>query len=1029
MNKLLKLSFILLCLWGFESSAQTIKGVVKDENKEPMIGAAVRVSGTTIGTTTNLDGEYTLTNLTPGNVTLEFSFVGYNKQTREAKVESGKTNTLNVELSTNANLMDELVVVGYGVQRRRDVSGSIVSLEGKDLMEVPTPSFENGLQGKAAGVQVITGSGAAGSASVVRIRGVASVSAGGDPLYVIDGIPITQDYFLNGNNGAMNNNPLAAINPNDIESVEVLKDAAATGIYGSRGSNGVILITTKRGSASKGKGIRVDFSTRQGVSMPTAKPNMMDSQQFLQMFEEAWVNDGRLGVPVLPGNISWADAQKTNTNWVDETVGIGYQQNYDLGISKATDKYNVYGGFSRQSSQSYMIGNSYDRTSGRLNADYKPVKWASIALSSSLSQGVNNRIAQGWSGGLGAAMSTALPIYPIYYENDVLDDDGNVVHKAGDYYFPSNDINRNPVAARELKDLQSKENRTINNLTLTFTPIKDLVITGTGSVDYMFWRNNEYQKTGYDQNNPTFSNAYRQSFDVFNYNTNLRVNYLKSFAEKHNFGFMAGAEYQDSRTNFFPNQSLNQVATGFLDENNPEVINDGNRRFEEWNFLSYFGRINYNFKNKYYLEVNAREDGSSRFGKNNKFGFFPSASVAWILTEESFLKDNRIVSFLKLKSSYGVNGNSNIPPYAQYAFFGQINNAYNGQSIIFPNADNPGNPDLKWETSKTVDFGLEYGFLNDRIHGEIGYYRKQSQDILLNVTTQYSTGFGSAWANVGEILNYGYEFALKAKVIDNKFKWDINFNISRNRNEVTSLGDYTEDAISGGTNDTRLVVGRPIGNNFLVKFSHVDPATGRPVYLDLNGNETFDWSVDNRVSTGTILPDATGAISNTFRYGRFDLTMEWYFVIGGDIYDSSSKRQLGTFDSDGWNHRTDQFDRWRQPGDEAMYPVLTTTPDTYGSGTPWINTDLWLHDASYARLRTLSLGYDLPEAAIRKLKMKSARIIVSANNIFTITKFPGLDPEIARDFENATDRNMSPNITYLTAPQQKSFTLTLNVGF
>jgi TonB-linked SusC/RagA family outer membrane protein/phage RecT family recombinase len=611
----------------------------------------------------------------------------------------------------------------------------------------------------------------------------------------------------------------------------------------------------------------------------------------------------------------------------------------------------------------------------------------------------------------------------------VLDDDGNVVNKAGDYYFPSNDINRNPVAARELRDIQSKENRSINNMTLTFKPIKDLVIIGTGSLDYMFWRNNEYQKQGIDPNNPGFSNAYRQSLDVFNYNTNLRVNYLKTFAEKHNFSFMAGAEYQDSRTNFFPNQTLNQVATGFLDENNPEVITDGNRRFEEWNFLSYFGRINYNFKNKYYVEVNARQDGSSRFGENNKFGFFPSGSVAWILTEESFLKDNRIVSFLKLKSSYGVNGNSNIPPYAQYALFGQINNAYNGETIIFPNADNPGNPNLKWETSKSFDIGVEYGFLNDRLHGEFNYYRKQSDDILLNVTTQYSTGFGSAWANVGGILNYGMEFALKGNIIDKKFKWNVNFNISRNRNEVTSLGDYTEDAISGGTNDTRLVVGRPIGNNFLVRFSHVDPATGRPVYLDLQGNQTFEWNVDNRVSTGSILPDATGAISNTFRYGRFDLTMEWYFVLGGDIYDSSSKRQLGTFDSDGWNHRTDQFDRWRQPGDDAKYPVLTTTPDTYGSGTPWINTDLWIHDGTYARLRTLSLGYDLPESVIRRLKMKSARIIVTGNNLITLTKFPGLDPEIARDFENATDRNMSPNITYLTAPQQRAFTLTLNVGF
>ena len=1026
MNTLLKFTLLLFCFLHLPGLAQTINGVVLDENKEPMIGAAVRVQATTIGTTTNLDGKFTLSNLTPGKLIIEVSFVGYEKISKTANVVAGQTIELNFNMKPNANLMNELIVVGYGVQRRRDVSGSIVKLEGKELMEVPTPSFENGLQGKASGLQVITGSGAAGSASTVRIRGVASVSAGGDPLYVIDGIPITQDYFLNGNNFGMNNNPLASINPNDIESVEVLKDAAATGIYGSRGSNGVILITTKRG---KKKGFHMDFSTRQGISTPTALPNMMNSQEFLQMYEEAWVNDGRLGKPVLPGNISWEDAQKTNTNWVDETIGIGYQQNYDLGLSHAGEKHNVYGGFSHQNDQSYMIGNSYLRNAGRLNADLMPTKWAKVSVSTSLSEGVNNRLPQGYSGGLGAAMSQALPIYPIFYENDVLNDDGVVIHKKGDYFFPSNDINRNPVAARELRTIQSRENRTINNLTLELHPIKNLVITGTGSVDYMFWRNNEYQKQGFDQNNPTFSNAYRQSFDVFNYNMNAVANYLLSVKEKHNFNFMLGTEYQNSKTTNFPSQSLNQVATGFLDQNNSEVISNGETRFTEWNFLSHFGRVNYNFNRKYYAEVVARRDGSSRFGKNNKFGFFPSASIGWILSEESFLKNKKTISFLKLKTSIGKNGNSNIDPYAQYAFFGQSNNAYNGQTIIYPNADRPSNPNLKWETSVTFDAAIEYGLFNDRITGEIAYYNKQTSDVLLNVSTQANSGFANAWANVGGIKNSGVEFAIKAKVIDKKFKWNIDFNIARNVNEVTSLGNYTEDAISGGTNDTRLVIGRPVGNNYLVRFSHVDTETGRPVYLDKEGNETYEWSVDNRVSTGAILPSAIGGIKNDFHWGRFDLSMFWVFVIGGDIYDSSSKRQLGTYDSDGWNHRTDQFDRWRAPGDVAMYPILTTTPENHGSGTPWINTDLWLQDGSYARLRSLSLGYNLPEAFIKKARLGSARISIAANNLFTLTKFRGLDPEISRDFENATDRNMSPNITYLTAPQQKSFTFSLSVGF
>jgi TonB-dependent starch-binding outer membrane protein SusC len=1027
MNKLLKLSFLLLCFLYFEGNAQTIKGVVLDENKEPMIGAAIRVQGTTIGTTSNLDGQYTLSNLTPGKLTLEFSFVGYEKQLKTVNLAAGQTLTQNMNMAENANLMNELIVVGYGVQRRRDVSGSIVKLDGKELMEVPTPSFENGLQGKASGLQVITGSGAAGSASTVRIRGVASASAGGDPLYVIDGIPITQDYFLNGNSQGMNNNPLAAINPNDIESVEVLKDATATGIYGSRGSNGVILITTKRGKGKKG--FHVDFSTRQGISTPTARPNMMNSKEYLQMYEEAWVNDGRLGVPVLPGNIAWEDAKNTNTNWVDEVIGVGYQQNYDLGISHSGKKHNVYAGMSRQDDESYMIGNSYIRNSARLNGDYLPTKWAKVSVSTSFNRGINNRLPQGYAGGLGAAMSQALPIYPIFHQKDVLDDDGNIVNKEGDYFFPSNDINRNPVAARELRRIQSTEDRTINNLTLELKPIKDLVISATGAIDYMFWRNNEFQEKGFDLNNPLYSNAFRQSFQVFNYNLNAIATYLKTIKENHNFTILLGTEYQDSRTDNFQSQSLNQIATGFLDVTNPAVVPSGDPTFSAWNFLSQFTRLNYNYKNKYYFEAVARRDGSSRFGNNNKYGFFPSISGAWIISEENFLKDKKGLSFLKIKTSYGKNGNSNILPYAQYGFFFTAPAAYNGQDIFFPGSGNPDNPNLRWETSTNYDFSIEYGLFNDRITGEMAFYNKQTNDVLLNVTNQPNTGFSNYWANVGGIRNQGFEFAIKASVIDRKFKWNIDFNIARNVNEVTSLGDYTEEAVSGGTNDTRLIVGAPVGNNYLVRFSRVDSETGAPVYLDKEGNETLIWDVNNRVSTGSILPDAMGGIRNDFRFGRFDVSMFWVFVIGGDIFDSSSKRQLGTFDQDGWNHRTDQFDRWQQPGDDATYPILTTTPENHGSSTPWINTDLWLHDGTYARLRSLSLGYNLPDSFLKRVKLGTARISIAANNVLTLTKFIGLDPEISRDFENATDRNMSPNISYLTAPQQKSFTFSLNIGF
>jgi hypothetical protein len=299
--------------------------------------------------------------------------------------------------------------------------------------------------------------------------------------------------------------------------------------------------------------------------------------------------------------------------------------------------------------------------------------------------------------------------------------------------------------------------------------------------------------------------------------------------------------------------------------------------------------------------------------------------------------------------------------------------------------------------------------------------------MLLNVTLQQSTGFGNWWDNVGSAYNTGVELSLRSRNLIGELKWTTDFNIARNYNEITSIGPYTEDAVSGGTNDTRVVVGSPIGTNYLVRFSHIDPDNGRPVYLDKNGQPTYTWSPNDRVPVGDVLPDAIGGITNTFMYKQWELGFMFVFTIGGNIYDSSSKRQLGVVTD--WNMRTDLFDRWREPGDNAQYPVLTRETLTYGSGTPWINTDMWLHDASYLRLRNLSLSYNMPVELMKRWKMNSMRITAFATNILTFTKFPGLDPEIARDFENTTDRNMSPNITYLTPPQERTFNLGIDISF
>ncbi len=1021
MEQISRFLVIIAVLIAGYLDAQTISGIVVDEYSEPLPSVSISAEDGT-ATSTNFNGQYSLS-LTPGKNVLTYTFIGYQSVKKEVNLK-GKT-VINVTMKPSLNQLNEVVVVGYGVARKRDLTGSVVSLKSKDLTDIPTPSFENAIQGKAAGVQVITGSGIAGSGSMVRVRGVASISAGGDPLYVVDGIPITQDYFLNGNRGGFNTNPLATINPNDIESVEILKDAAATGIYGSRGSNGVVLITTKRG---KSKSLTYNFSSRVGFSNPTALPNMMNNEEYLQMYEEAWVNDGNVGVPELPGNrMSWSEAQAYGgTDWIQETIRQGIKHGYDFSASCGFKGGNFYAGLSYNDNHSYLAGNSYERLSGRINTDFDLSKRFKLGLSTSLSRGVNNRIDAAWSGGFGEAMSKALPIYPIYYENDEFDDDGNLVANAGDYWLKGG-INLNPVAQRDLKDWTALEDRLINNVTMNYKISDTWTIRGQGAFDFMHFEDHIWEKPGYD---PTYKDAdgsflgraNMYTYDVYNTSGNATANYIKDFGENHHMNLLIGSEYQYNRIKrwdgYYDSEAVGQIReTG-------QWVNDPLSYIEEYAFASAFTRLNYNFKGKYYAEALIRRDGSSKFGPNNKYGNFPAASVGWVMSDEEFLDRLNAINFLKLKASVGKNGNSAIPSYQWFGYYNLANNGYAGQTYRYPVIRE--NSNLRWETSTTYDVALEYGLFNDRISGELAWYRKQTNDMLLNVALQGSTGFGSWWDNVGSVYNTGVEFAIKSRnIVTDNFTWTTDFNIARNYNEITSIGEYSPDAVSGGTNDTRVVVGMPIGTNYLVQFSHVDPQNGLPVYLDKEGNETYTWDLQNRVAVGNVMPDAIGGLTNTFNFNNWEFGFMWVFTIGGDIYDSSSKRQMGVVTD--WNMRTDLFNRWQQPGDVATYPRLSRDYRTYGANTEWINTNLWLHDGTYARLRNVKLSYRIPQERLKYVK--GMTVNVTGTNLITLTNFIGLDPEIARDFENATDRNMSPNITYLTPPQEKTYNIGVNINF
>lgn len=1032
---------LLVCssasLWAQE---RTVTGTVSSSDGETLPFVTIAIKGTSQGVYTDTDGKFSVT-VQDGSAVLVFSFVGYVKQ----EITVGNLSVINVVLQEDLSQLGEVVVVGYGSQTKREITGAIAKVDGKNISSLPTPSFEAALQGQAAGVQVIQGSGLAGSGSVIRIRGISSVSANADPLYVVDGIPITADNFLaeaNWQNGAFNNNPLAALNPNDIESIEILKDAAASGIYGSRGSNGVILITTKRGKDGKPQ---FNFSTTLGTSDPVAKPNFVDGATWLQLRQEAWENDGGTGA-VWIDRITTAESSpeerlaafqqysQNNTDWWDLLTQTGFRQRYDFSVNWGNDKLRAYVGTSYNDTESYIPGNKFKRFSLRGNFDYTASEKLDVSVSSSYSQGVNRRVRVAYTGGLGDAMSVALPIYPLRNPDDTF------------FRGPGIDI-ANPVFGDENFQGFTVDDRIIASLGFTYRPVEDMTIKLIGSYDYLDQKNDQWESgllrnqfetdpvTNQPDPNRPIHRSERDIRFVNNLNITLTGDYNLYLDDKHRFKFLAGAEYQESVTDG-KNNIVHFGAPGTLWQNNNSfgegIEQDEGSLFElnddKWNFVSMFGRVNYTFRDKYILQGTARVDGSSRFGRNNRFGFFPVISAGWLVSEEDFLANSNTISYLKVRASFGITGNANIPSN-QWVGSYELNNGqvYNGQPILYPTRLE--NPDLKWETTEDINLGVEAGFFNERITTEISYYQRTTRDVLMNVTVPSSSGFSNLWDNVGRIRNQGVDLSITSRNIDTEdFQWTSVLNVGYNTNEVLDIGSYTSDAVGGGTNDTRIVIGEPVGTNFLVRYAGADPATGRPVYLDIDGNATFEYNeARDRVPAGDVLPDATGGFTNNFTYKDFNLSLLFVFTIGGNIYDSSGKRQH-SFISD-WNIREDVADRWRNPGDQAKFPRLTLTPGEYGGTDEWFNTDLWLYDASYVRLRNISFGYNLPSEFVSGLGLNNVNVSVSGTNLITWTKFPGLDPEIARDFDSVTDRNLSPNITFLTPPQEKSYNFTLNVTF
>lgn len=1006
---------VLLVLTALGANAQTgsLVGKVLDETGLPLPGASVQIKSLSKNTLTNADGTYKIIGLSNGTVSLFISYVGY--QPKQESVKINGITVANFSLKPDDQSLNEVVVVGYGTQTRREVTGSISKVSGDKLTAIPTPSFEASLQGQAPGVQVTTGSGLAGSGSIIRIRGIGSISAGGDPLYVVDGIPITSDPFIGGNRGGMNQNPLATINANDIESVEVLKDAGAAGIYGSRGANGVILVTTKRGKLGRPT---FNLSTKYGVSTYANKPKFVNGPEWLQLRQEAWTNDGNIGLAPLPGGLTWAQAEQNNTDWWGLVTQTGHLNDQSISFSQGTEKIKSFVSANYSNNESFLKGNAYERYGFRTNFDIRPTSYFTTSINVGYDRGTNKRVNAAWGGGLGEAMSTALPIYPAF------NPDGTYYNNAA-----------NPLKNVDLLDWKTVSDRLMAGVTFELKPVKNLSIKAIANMDNLDVKENQYQPAILRNTTSGYANSW--PVKVLNHTFTGTANYDLEFNNKHKLSFLVGAENQESYQNLYTGgiygdangpfnkdtQSYQNALAGLINANSLNYVIGAERN----TFASLFSRINYSYDNKYYLQVLARRDGSSKFGPNNKYGYFPAASASWYISQENFLRDNKVISNLKLRTSYGLVGSSSFPSGQYYSTFYQ-GKAYNGNGTVAPtNVENPG---LKWEEGRNFDLGLDFGLFNNRISGEFSYYHKKTDGALLNGGISPSTGFLSGWVNVGQILNEGVELSLNTiNIQSDNFKWITRLNVSKNRNEVLSLGDFSADAVRGGTNDTRISIGYPLGVNYLVRYKGVDPADGLPIWLNKDGYETKTFSLDDRVNTGQVLPDYVGGLTNTFSYKGFELNTLFTFAIGGNLYDGSAKRQLGIVTD--WNIRSDISDRWQKPGDIAKFPRLTMSTGTYpGLSSEWqYNSTMFLYDATYVRLREVTLAYNLPAGFAHKLRLQTLKVFASGMNLLTFSKYPGGDPEVARDFENFQDRNMSPNVTYLTTPQQKSVSFGLSTSF
>ncbi len=1003
-----------------------ISGKVSDENGEPLPGASVLVKETDIGTVTDSDGFYKLS--VPDNATtLVFSFVGY--LTEETDID-GRT-TIDINLTPDISQLSEIVVIGYGTQTKREVTGSIASVSARDLGEVSVDGFSRALTGKVAGVRVQQTTGAPGGNITIRVRGTGSINAGNDPLYVIDGFPIE-----NTNVGASDQglNPLSSINPDDIESIEILKDAAAASIYGSRGSNGVVIITTKRGEQGKAK---INFDASFGTQSVINKVDVLNGDDFLDLAKEAYANAAATNEPGLPmPDFLQNDSQfrGINTDWQDEIFRPATVQNYQLSASGGNEnlKYFISGGYLNE--EGIVIASGFERFSFRSNLDAKLSNRVRIGLNFTPSYAINDEVnAEGhWASN--AVINQSLIGFGFLRPDE---DQEDFINAQPDYNCCGVP---NPVRTANKFDATSTQFRTIANGFAEIDLIENLTFKTTLGTDLNYFRRDVFNPADI-QRNRVDTEASTRTLSQRSWLLENTLTYQKAFGD-HNVTALGGFSYQEYKeeSNTINGRGFtNDIVRTINSENN--LITNANTLIQEWALASFIGRINYTYKNKYFLTATVRSDGSSRFGENNKYATFPSVSAGWALSDESFMQGIAAISELKLRASYGVSGNNRIGNYASIGLLAPssyVLGSGNGSSVSGLNPSTIANNDLTWETTKQFDIGIELGLLEDRIFLVADYYNSKTEDLLLNVPIPTITGFSTALQNLGEIRNKGWEFAVNTRNFVGAFKWSTNFNIYFNDNEVLKLGPEGDPLITGGARGGTHIteIGGELGAFYLLIqegiFQTQEEIDNSPTwnisrgtwpgdvkYRDVNGDGQIN--ANDRAIAGSSLPDFVWGITNTFSYKNFDLTIVADGVQGNEVFNIAG-RFLTNIEGN-QNQAASALNRWKsvnEPGDG-----ITPRANRVTSGNNNRESNRWLEDGSFIRIQNVTLGYNFSAEMIRKLPFNAVRLYGAVSNLAYITDYTGYNPEVSLEGGDP----LNPGEDYGSYPLSRRFTVGVKVGF